>query len=126
MKDRRHRIRRVFLALPLALAAAMLLSGQAAAIIYQHQTGLIGPWSWNDSSTTPSVTCKYGASSDGNAYPIRKLIVQPPTAYAADRDSGKIDKRTISWQFQIQQKLYPNGTWKVIASSAVQKAVATE
>jgi hypothetical protein len=57
---------------------------------------------------------------------MRKLVVQPPTVKAADRDSNKIDRRTISWQFQLQRKLYPDGTWKVIASSAVQKALATE
>jgi hypothetical protein len=126
MTNRLRRPRTAMFALPLALLFALLLSGQASAMIYTHQTGLVGPWSWNDTFDAPGVLCKYAASPDANHYAMRKIVVQPPTVKAADRNSGKIDKRAVSWQFQIQRKLSPDGTWKVVATSATQKATATE
>jgi hypothetical protein len=126
MTQRLHRPRAALFAFPVALLLALLLSGQASAILYTHQTGLVGPWMWSDSSVTPGVLCKYAATTDGNHYSMTKIVVQPPTVEAADRNSSKIDKRTVSWQFQLQRKLVPDGTWKVIASSAKQTGTATE
>jgi len=117
---------RPFLALPVALMAALLLSGQASAFIYTHQTGLVGPWSWDDNSTTPGVVCNYGPTPDNNAYYMKNLVVQPPTVKAADRNSGKVDTRKVSWRFQLQRKLLPAGTWKVVAASALQTATAKD
>jgi hypothetical protein len=126
MTDHKRRPARTLFALPIALLAALLLSGQASAIIYTHQTGLVGPWSFNDNSTTPGVTCKYAATTDGNHYSMTKITVQPPTVFAADRNSGKVDSRKVSWQFQIQRKQIPDGTWKVVGGSAVQHATAKD
>lgn len=126
MTNRLRRPRTAMFALPIALLFSLLLSGQTSAMIYQHQTGLVGPWSWNDSSVSPSALCKYADAPDNNHYSMRKIVVQPPTVKAADRNSSKVDKRVVSWQFQIQRKLYPDGTWKVVATSATQKATATE
>jgi hypothetical protein len=120
-------VNRFVIALMGALVLAVASAGAASATIYQHQTGIIGPWSWNDTSGAPSVLCKYGQSADNNHYPMRKIVVQPPTVYAADRNSNKIEKRTISWRFQLQRKLLPDGKWKTLAkASSVQKATATE
>jgi hypothetical protein len=120
-------VNRVLIALTAALVLAIASAGSASATIYQHQTGIIGPWSWNDTSASPGVLCKYGQSADNNHYPMTKIVVQPPTVYAADRNSNKIEKRTISWRFQLQRKLLPDGKWKTLAkASGVQKATATE
>ena len=110
---------RLLLALPMALVAALLLSGQAFAIIYTHQTGTIGAWSWTDTSTTPWVVCNYGPTLDNNHYFMTKIVVQPPAVY-----SVAAAPQQVSWQFQIQRKYYPSGTWKVVDSSAVQKGTA--
>ena len=126
MTHPRHRLRSALFALPLALIAALLLSGQAAAIIYTHTTGEVGHWSFDDNSTTPGVTCNYGPTSDDNHYFMTNIKVIAPTVFAADRDPSKVDTRKVSWQFQIQRKLYPDGKWKVIASSAVQKGTAKD
>lgn len=126
MTQRLHRPRAALFAFPVALLLALLLSGQVSAIIYTHQTGLVGPWIWSDSSVAPGVLCKYAATTDANHYPMTKIVVQAPTVQAADRNSSKIDKRTVSWQFQLQRKLVPDGTWKVIANSSKQTGVATE
>ncbi len=126
MTKRLHRPRGAVLALPIALLMALLMSSQASAIIYTHSTGLVGPWSFNDTYDAPNVTCKYGPTSDNNHYFMTKIKVLPPTVYAADRDSAKVDTRQVSWQFKIQRKLYPTGKWKVVASSAVQHATAKD
>ena len=110
----------------MALLAAMLMAGSANALIYTHQTGMVGPWSFDDSSGSPSVTCKYGPTIDDNHYFMTNIKVLPPSVYAADRHSHTVDTRKVSWQFQIQRKQYPDGTWSVVASSAVQKGTATE
>lgn len=117
---------RPFLALPVALMAALLLSGQASAFIYTHTTGMVGPWSFADTTDAHRVICNYGPQEAPDYFYMTKTKVLPPTVFAADRDSGKVDRRAVSWQFQIQRKLLPDGKWKIVGSSAVQRAVAKD
>ena len=118
--------RSLLAALPVALLAAVLMAGSADAIIYTHQTGLVGHWSFDETSSAPLVTCNYGPTIDANHYFMTKIKVLPPTVYAADRNSAKVDTRQVSWQFQIQRKYYPTGHWVVVDSSAVQKGTAKD
>jgi hypothetical protein len=114
------------LAVLVAASLVVSIAGSASAIIYTHQTGLVGPWSFDETSSAPLVTCNYGPTIDANHYFMTNITVLPPTVYAADRNSAKVDTRHVSWKFQIQRKYYPTGTWKVVASSAVQKATAKD
>ena len=113
-------------ALPVALVFALLAASPVAAIGSVKTTGAVGHWSFNESFGAPLVLCSYGATTDGNHYSMTKIKVQPPTVLAADRNSAKVDTRTVSWQFQIQRKNIAHGKWKVVASSKVQKATAKD
>jgi len=112
-------------ALPVALVFVILAASPVAAIQSVKTTGAVGHWSFNESFGAPLVLCSYGATTDGNHYSMTRINVQPPTVFAADR-TAKVDKRTVSWQFQIQRKNVSFGKWKVVASSKVQRATAKD
>jgi len=111
---------------PAALVFAILAASPVAAISAVKTTGAVGHWSFNESFGVPFVLCSYGPTSDSNHYSMTKITVQPPTVFAADRNSGKVDTRTVSWQFQIQRKNVSFGKWKIVASSKVQRATAKD
>ena len=113
-------------ALPVALLAAVLVAGSAQATSGIHQTGLVGPWSFAESGSVPLVTCNYGPTTDANHYFMTKITVVPPTVFAADRNSAKVDTRHVTWQFQVQRKHSPNGHWAVVGSSAIQGGTAKD
>ena len=113
-------------ALPIALVFVILAASPVAAIQSVKTTGAVGHWSFNESFGAPFVLCSYGPTTDGNHYSMTKIKVQPPPVFAADRNSGKVDSRTVSWQFQIQRKNVSFGKWKVVASSKVQRATAKD
>ena len=124
--SRSRRSRGFLAALPVALLAAVLVAGPANATTFVKQTGLVGPWSFAETSSVPLVTCNYGPTTDANHYFMTKITVIPPTVYAADRNSAKVDTRHVSWQFQIQRKHDPDGHWVVVGRSAIQRGTAKD
>ncbi len=116
------------------LTAAALVMGllvmdvvPAAGTTFVSETGLLGNYYLADAESTPAAACGYGHEVPPNGAWFKWMKVQPPTVYAADRDSGVIDHRKVSWQFKLQIRRYDStGKWKTVASSDVQKAKAYE
>jgi hypothetical protein len=113
----------------MALVTGLLVAGagSAAGTTFVGETGLLGNYYLADTDTTPAATCGYGNEVPPNGAWFKWMKVQPPTVYAADRDSGVIDHRRVSWQFKIQTRPYEStGSWKTVAVSEKQKAKAYE
>ncbi len=89
---------RFVLALCLASVAIGGLSvGPVGAYSNVTQTGMVGHWSLSDTSEIPGATCQYGAEYPPDNAGFRSMKVEPPVVFAADRNSGKREHRTIKW-----------------------------
>jgi hypothetical protein len=121
------RVKRFFVALSLAaVAVAGLAVGPVGAYSNVTETGMVGPWSLNDTSGNPGATCKYGPEYPPDFAGFRWMNVRPPVVFAADRNSSKIDHKRVKWFWKLQRAHGQTNDWKTIATSAVQSAIAYE
>ncbi len=107
-----------------AFAITGLAVGPVGAYSNVTETGMVGQWSFNDTSGTPGATCSYGPEYPPDYAGFRWMKVRPPVVFAADRDSNKIDHKRVKWFWKLQRAHYPMNDWKTIATSAVQSATA--
>lgn len=118
------RLLSAFGALPFALALMLSASTPVAAVESVKQTGSVGNWSFAESSSTPRTTCSYGPEAPPDDSFTTQIKVKPPTVFAADRTSGKVNKRKVSWQVQLQHEPSGGGSWVNGTTSSVQRATA--
>lgn len=108
-----------------ALAGAILISlGSAAAT--SADTGLTHSGAYGvhflaDSAEYPGVRCFYN-----NSTVIRSIRVQDPLVFAENRVRGRVDSRWVSWYFRVKAQTPGDTGWTTVATSAVQKAMATD
>jgi hypothetical protein len=122
------RVKRLVVALSLAAFAGVGLAvGPVGAYSNISETGMVGPWSLNDTSGTPGATCGYGNEYPPDNAGFRWMNVKPPIVYAADRNSDKIDHKLVKWYWKLQRAHYPGTSgWKTIDTSDTQSATAYE
>jgi hypothetical protein len=109
------------------LVALIALPGPVAAYQEVYTHGAHGNYFFDDSSSMPAVTCKYGPVVYSNWAYLKWVEVRAPHVWAADRNSDVREHRLISWSYKLQRATFSNQTtWTNVASSAVQKATAYE
>ena len=87
----------------------------------------MGEYSYSEGPDTPFATCGYAGPTwrDTNWIWFNWMRVTAPEVRAADRNSETRDRRTVSFQLKIQRNtLFSSDPWKVVKSSAIQKAPA--
>src|SRR4051794_7249073 len=96
---------KIFLTGPVGAAViALAAPGPVAAFSEVSRSGSVGPYSVTDTVDSPDATCLYGAADATQTAWFKAMKVQPPTVFAADRDSNVRDHRKVSWQFKIQAR----------------------
>ena len=110
------------------LSAALLVvstAGPAAAYSLIQATGKIGNYDFTESSGSPGVTCAYGPVVSPDYMFMRWIKVRAPIVFAYDPNPGSPgDHGKVSWKFELQRKLQPDGAWTNVSSSPVQRATA--
>ena len=122
----RRRLRNLGLASSTAALALALVPTPATAYSVS-ESGLVGEYSYSEGQDTPFATCGYAGPTwrDTNWIWFNWMRVTAPTVTAADRNSQTRDRRTVSFQLKIQRNtLFSSDPWKVVKSSAIQKAPA--
>ncbi len=121
----RRRLRTLGLAGSAAALALALLPTPAGAYS-TAESGLVGEYSYSESSATPFATCGYaGPVGPSNWIWIRWVRVTAPTVMAADRNSARRERRVVSFRLTIQRTTFGSGNpWRAVRSSKVQKAPA--
>ena len=110
--------------IPAALVFAILAASPVAAVSAVKTTGEVGNWSFDETQESPLVTCKGGPEVAPDYSYMKSVKVKPPTVFAADRNSEKVDSRKVTWKFELQHTVLPSTNWKTVKSSAVQHATA--
>ena len=125
MDSLRRWLRTAGVAGSIATLAIALLPNPAGAY-GTAESGLVGEYSYSESSDTPIATCGYaGPVGPSNWIWLNWVRVTAPTVRSADRNSETRDRRTVSVQLKIQRNtLGSSDPWSVVKSSHVQKATA--
>lgn len=121
----RRRLRSAGLAGSTAVLALALLPAPAGAY-GTAESGLVGDYSYSESSDTPIASCGYaGPVGPSNWIWLNWVRVTAPTVRAADRNTQTRDRRTVSFQLKIQRNTFGSSDpWSVVKSSRIQKASA--
>jgi hypothetical protein len=105
----------VFIAVLLAVPAA-----PAAAYQVVGHSGTPGPYQVIDTSANPGATCHYGAA---NAHGVAAIdFIQGRVHHVLPQGN---QSQTVSWQVVVQRQASQGGPWSTVATSVVQKAVAS-
>lgn len=110
------------LVLPFVLATA----GPASAYQVVYEDGLVGEYSFEDSSDKPGVWCGYSQQYPPNSAFFRWMKVRRPIVRAADRNAGVRDSRKVRWFWKLQRGTYPGSAWTTVATSDKQTKIAYE
>jgi len=116
----RRRIPFVGLGLATALALAMAGAVGTSADTAVTELGSRGVHYLADSAEASGVRCAY---DDGNV--IRSIRVRDPFVFGRNRTTS-IDSQWVSWNFQVQAQTPGSASWTSVATSALQKRIASD
>jgi hypothetical protein len=115
--------RSLLVALALVGAVVMSLGGAVAtsADTGLRHSGAYGVHFLADSAEFPGVRCFYN-----NSNVIRAIRVRDPLVFARNKVTGRLDSQWVSWYFRVQAQTPGASGWTTVATSAVQKRIATD
>jgi hypothetical protein len=112
--------RSLFIVVPLALVFLASAASVSADTGINHD-GNYGIHYLADSEEYPGVRCHYDSSTE-----IDAVRVRDPFVFARDRVSGSVDSQRVAWHYRVQARTPSTGDWATVATSAVQKRMATD